>query len=447
MVQSTRRGKFIDIEVFGGISVGGSFKGMDILSDNWDGSNPANLASVDAGATVGYYLDGSAGAAQFMGNLYVGGDIELSSTGVFKSAPTGTARVEIKQEAAGHIRLIDSSDNTEGILFLTTHTDLGDSVLLGAENNDHLLLATNNMMYFVATAANQGFHFFAAKETTFNGTNLATPDPDLKIFVGGPIRTFRDFTPDGDGDIDLGTSALKFQNLFVDEVRAGDGLVTAPAYDFDSDSGNGMYLAGTNQVGIANDGKQVALFGTPGTTQDVEFGSGGTGKSHIANFVGASFPVYSFQGDVTMGMYRVSAGEIGFATAGTLRVRISNVLNLYNLPGHASAPFMRIDNTTKQIYQDTSLRAQKSFIKPLDPSLADLIDVIQLVEFRMKGAPRGTLPTWGEIAEDVVEAMPMVQHSYDENGDLGIHSRDSLAALGLLAIQDLRRRVKVLETA
>ncbi len=47
----------------------------DIESGNWDGTSPANLATFHRGATVGFYLDSSVGAAQFSGDLFVGGKI------------------------------------------------------------------------------------------------------------------------------------------------------------------------------------------------------------------------------------------------------------------------------------------------------------------------------------------------------------------------------------
>lgn len=52
----------------------------DLYSSNWDGANPANLATADGTASDGYYFDYSAGSAQFEGDLYLGGDIELQGT-------------------------------------------------------------------------------------------------------------------------------------------------------------------------------------------------------------------------------------------------------------------------------------------------------------------------------------------------------------------------------
>lgn len=68
----------------------------DIESGNWNGASPANLSSVpDAAATAGFYLDSSAGAAQFEGNIWVGGNLIMDGSGVFRTGPTTAARVSI----------------------------------------------------------------------------------------------------------------------------------------------------------------------------------------------------------------------------------------------------------------------------------------------------------------------------------------------------------------
>lgn len=76
----TRRETFIDIEIIGGATVGG-----DIISSNWDGARPPSLTTIDSAATTGYVLDGSLGAAQVTGSLWVGDaansiEINASST-------------------------------------------------------------------------------------------------------------------------------------------------------------------------------------------------------------------------------------------------------------------------------------------------------------------------------------------------------------------------------
>ncbi|NIP33303.1 MAG: hypothetical protein GWN18_00100, partial [Thermoplasmata archaeon] len=47
---------------------------------------------MDSGATAGYYLDHSAGAAQFEGNVYIGGTMDLgdiTSEGIRMDGSTG----------------------------------------------------------------------------------------------------------------------------------------------------------------------------------------------------------------------------------------------------------------------------------------------------------------------------------------------------------------------
>lgn len=49
----------------------------DLVSGNWNGADPVDLSSRDTTATTGYALDSVAGAAQFMGDMFVGGSIHL----------------------------------------------------------------------------------------------------------------------------------------------------------------------------------------------------------------------------------------------------------------------------------------------------------------------------------------------------------------------------------
>src|SRR5690606_23881692 len=62
----------------------------DLISSNWNGTIPIDLSSYDVGATAGFALDSSEGTAQFMGDVFVGGDLRLrGSTARFGTGPTG----------------------------------------------------------------------------------------------------------------------------------------------------------------------------------------------------------------------------------------------------------------------------------------------------------------------------------------------------------------------
>jgi hypothetical protein len=87
----------------------------DIESGNWDGTSPANLATFDSGATVGFYLDSSVGSAQLMGDLFVGGDIELRSGGVFRTAASGD-RIQTAAADPGNLQFHRSGGSEPGVV-------------------------------------------------------------------------------------------------------------------------------------------------------------------------------------------------------------------------------------------------------------------------------------------------------------------------------------------
>lgn len=67
-----------------------SMTGAGDIKANWDGDSPADLSSVDGTATTGYYLDGSVGAAQFQSIFAQGGQLDtLSVTGTLTMSSTG----------------------------------------------------------------------------------------------------------------------------------------------------------------------------------------------------------------------------------------------------------------------------------------------------------------------------------------------------------------------
>ena len=70
----------------------------DIESGNWDGASPANLATKDGTATVGFYLDSSVGAAQFQGDIFLDGLLSVDATddsGSVSLSPTAAGTTEL----------------------------------------------------------------------------------------------------------------------------------------------------------------------------------------------------------------------------------------------------------------------------------------------------------------------------------------------------------------
>lgn len=89
----------------------------DIESGNWDGASPADLSSRDTGATAGFYLDSSAGAAQFEGDIFLGGSLNLSGVGTVTSDATGSSHAEFAASSSTHgVFFKDSVGSTQGQL-------------------------------------------------------------------------------------------------------------------------------------------------------------------------------------------------------------------------------------------------------------------------------------------------------------------------------------------
>lgn len=129
------------------VSIGG-----DVFSGNWDGTRPADLSSVDAGASLGYYLDSSVGSMQLEGDFWVQGDITLGGeltggtiTGpLFRTAAAGD-RIEIDGPSGdGFISLYDSSQGLAAYMgWAATGYGANDLTLatLGNLNNIHISAA------------------------------------------------------------------------------------------------------------------------------------------------------------------------------------------------------------------------------------------------------------------------------------------------------------------
>jgi hypothetical protein len=172
---------------------------------------------------------------------------------------------------------------------------------------------------------------------------------DLRLAVGGHAGVR--ITDDGTNkDVILdsrGTGQVAFfddgvsqvlvsatQITVVPPIRGPNGSNTAPTYSFSSDSGNGMYLSGTDTLGFTTNGVLRLSLNTVNVIATLaHLGPDGTNTA----------PAYSFTSDSGNGMYLSGTDTLGFATNGTLRLSVSTttltstlVMNGGN--GLASAP-------------------------------------------------------------------------------------------------------------
>lgn len=100
-------------------------------------------------------------------------------------------------------------------------------------------------------------------------------------------------------------------------ILLGNGTAAAPSLAFSSDLTTGLYRAAASTIGFTGAG---AMLSTLSPTAFVL----NTGIQVSAPTGTASAPTYSFTGNLNCGMYNISTGFIGFACGGTLRVTMSS---------------------------------------------------------------------------------------------------------------------------
>ncbi len=173
---------------FGTLTIGANAVVLgDIYSSAWNGTIPADLSSLDAGATAGYYLDSSVGSLQLEGDLFlqgdlnVGGNITMTSGGVFRTAASG-ARIEMAEGfvdrlkffsgAAGEVANAQIIAGTNPSLDITGPTSTGGgapaNISLSANGADpgHILLV-GQQLSSNGTAALPTYTFNGDPDTGF----------------------------------------------------------------------------------------------------------------------------------------------------------------------------------------------------------------------------------------------------------------------------------------
>ncbi len=136
--------------------------------------------------------------------------------------------------------------------------------------------------------------------------------------------------------VDISMSGVAFTN----PVWAADGLVTAPAVSFLTDTDSGLYRIGANNIGIAASGiKQVDI-----SMSGVAF----TNPVWAADGI-VTAPSVSFLTDTDTGVYRIGANNIGVAASGVKQVDVSaSVVAVTNRLSVGGLGYLRLEATTLQ---------------------------------------------------------------------------------------------------
>ncbi len=415
----TLGGTFIDIEVLGGISVGG-----DIRSANWDGTIPIDLSNgIDTGATVGFAFDALAGAAQLQ-ELYTSGLIHVND---------GTGQI-----------ILDPAAWTDTTL-ITLNRGYTNSALIGvgdATNTQRLGLSAP----YDTTLANRAeINIYGDDNAGFTGDIHLSPGATGFIVFGGEIDN--DISPSADSTYDLGTNALQWAEahidlVFADDVRLSNGAVGTPSLAFEGDPDTGILSPGANSIGLATAGV-LRIRLTDAQLRLVETGT-------------LTRPTYSFDGRTGTGLYSPAIDEVGLVggtaemftglNASTDEVRI--------LPAHdnthGSDPLLRI-SSTGLLREDSSARWLKKDISDATSMLAAIpIPPPSRFRWRAQKTTRAVDDVdsdrwnYGWIADQWADTLPEAA-MYSEDGRPSNYELKAVVAQLAAHIIVLNERLEALE--
>lgn len=410
----------------------------DIESGNWDGASPANLTTADTGATAGFYHDSSVGSAQLMGNLFVGGDIELfDGDGIFRSAASDEPRVEI-----GFTDF--ATTTTSQIDFYTTDDIEGGSPgsvykavsIKGGELDGLPSLALLEFEFFTDASVLLRTAKFGLRSTpAFDNPALHLLNAAGTDFAGEVVANYI--------------------------LSGNDGTAAFPVFGWWDELDLGLFRVSVNVMGITTGGVERVRIGNTQMT----FAAAVTGAASIKTSAAGTvaLPAYVFSGDTGLGAYRPSVNQYALAVAGVqeffLTPTIIRIPNVYNTTT-GSAANVFVDSTGRLFRDNSSAARYKTNIVPF--SGAGVLDLIPK-EYDYQPEELGTIKnggakkkrptkvgdpqhTVGFILEDVAEVYP-VAVSYNADGEPDGLNWKAITT-GLLAeVKNMRDRIDVLEAA
>lgn len=253
---NTRTGRFIDIEVIGGITVSGIITGTDIVSANWDGANPPTLSVVDPNASAGFALDASLGASQFTGSVFVG---DADKYMEFNANPF-PGSIGFHAEGSGN-------EPDGDALIYTALAAIG-----GPQYQASLILSG-----FGYTGVESPELILFVDDTDGPRISLMGDESGTELHIGNylgntGIHATHNILPDVDSDLDLGTSSLQWAEAHVDTVYADDVLVSlgaagTPSLGFEGDSDTGFYRVAANWIATTGGGWRGWTFAHIGSDE------------------------------------------------------------------------------------------------------------------------------------------------------------------------------------
>ena len=385
----------------------GTLVAVALYSDNWDGDIPADLSSEDTGATAGYYLDSDEGAAQFMGNIFLNGTLNI-----------GGGAVNLLMEGQGAVSSLRTSDFVSG----TSGWRIRGA---DAEFNGNVTI-------------NEGVLVASKFRTSSSGERLVINDSQGDRFI-------RIFNSDGDAVGFIGYDATGYgadEMVFTTERNLNPILL-------DADGGIQLEAGGSAGLGV-NVSNAAPAGAIPATPFLVASGTGG--GFVVKNSDADATPTWAFANTENTGINRVSSSALGIVGGGKRLLTVVGSAeevriweDLHDIGNHET---LRADRTASgtgvtTIGYNSSNRSAKREIVPLDRSKlwkSEWFDRLAPVKFRRRSTQGRE---FSFILEDVAEISPHLTTKGDSIG--GALDELALLAVTVQALKETRAYARDLE--
>jgi len=118
-------------------------------------------------------------------------------------------------------------------------------------------------------------------------------------------------------DISEASASNKNKRITIEELLRGapDGTAAAPSIAFESDGGNGLYLAGTDTIGVSTNGVNRLTLDTAACSSTLPV---------VHPLGAAATPSITFTGDLNTGLWSPTADTLAASTGGSERARIDS---------------------------------------------------------------------------------------------------------------------------
>jgi hypothetical protein len=454
-----------------------SIVGADLYSDNWDGTIPINLSAEDTGATVGYAFDGSVGAAQMMGNFWVGGDIFLTSGAALHTAADGVDRIEI----GGASDSIDWYNAADALRF-TIDLDGSDNAHLFATAGD-ILINGNGHVEVNADAKTAGTLTLSAQNAGGGSIHYDAYSGHIWDNSAGQTMELRyNYLTLGDGTSD---------NVPKMIANGDGGTALLPHYTFYGDEDTGAYRSAANQYALTaggnlgfdlyssgridlhgsaqalyfysrdNDDQPMIVYNPTGdelrfyvasdehifnasgyfvqSGNKIEFSAAGPAVSYINEGWGielrgdSSHPIQVLGTALTLGVDVVASGTRGAGYIHSVPGTTGTAANMTMLVASGSEYYWA--------HRDTSSRRYKEDID------YDVIDYLASLELKPSKfyRPDDDREWFGLIAEDVDDQDPLLTNEWEEDGGPANWNTNSVVTVLAAQVIALQEDVKALQ--